>query len=180
MKELTEYLPPVFKELEEIKEIARIEGITLEAEWEEVKNIISDQWIEIATERGIERREKMLGIQPFSDESLEDRRFKILSKWNKKLPYTYRGLEQLLNALCGADGYVMELKPNEYSLDIKIELKRKRMLNEVQNTVQEMIPANLILMVSLKYNQYKDLKKFRYGDLKGRYTYKQLREEVLV
>lgn len=178
MKELTEYLPPIFKELEEIKEIARIEGVVLETEWEEVKNIISDQWIEIATERGIERREKMLGIQSFADESLEDRRFKILSKWNKKLPYTYRGLEQLLNALCGADGYVMELKPNEYSLDIKIELKRKRMLNEVQNTVQEMIPANLILLVSLKYNQYQTLKSLTHSYL-SKYTYAELREEVL-
>jgi len=179
MKELTQYLPPIFRELEEIKEAARIEGIILEAQWEEVRNIIADQWIEISTERGIARREKMLGIQPFADESLEDRRFKILSKWNKKLPYTYRGLEQLLNALCGAGGYVMELKPKEYSLDIKIELTRKRILDEVQRTVQEMIPANLVLVVSLKYNQYKDLKKFRYKDLK-KYTYKQLREEVLI
>lgn len=179
MKELTQYLPPIFRELKEIKEAARIEGIILEAQWEEVRNIIADQWIEISTERGIARREKMLGIQPFADESLEDRRFKILSKWNKKLPYTYRGLEQLLNTLCGSDGYVMELKPNEYSLDIKIELTRKRMLDEVRKTVQEMIPANLVLVVSLKYNQYKTLKKFRYGDLK-KYTYKQLREEVLV
>jgi len=73
----------------------------------------------------------------------------------------------------------MELKPKEYSLDIKIELTRKRILDEVQRTVQEMIPANLVLVVSLKYNQYKDLKKFRYKDLK-KYTYKQLREEVLI
>lgn len=178
MKPYLDYLPQVLAELEEIKEIAKAEDITLESEWENVNKIIADQWIEISTERGIIRREKMLGIQPFTDDTLETRRFRILTRWNEKLPYTYRVLIERLNSLCGVGGYELDLKPNLYSISIKIELTQKRMFNDVQDLSRRMIPANMILVVTLRYNQHFTLARLTHGQLSA-FTHEQLRNEVL-
>jgi hypothetical protein len=178
MKPYLDYLPQVLAELDEIKEISKAEDITLGAEWKNVKDIISDQWIELSTERGIKRREKLLNIQPFADDTLETRRFRILTRWNEKLPYTYRVLSEKLDTLCGVDGYELELKPNLYSLSIKIELTQKRMLNDVQELSRRMIPANMVLVVTLRYNQHFTLARLTHGQLSV-YTHEKLRSEVL-
>jgi hypothetical protein len=178
MKPYLDYLPQVLAELDEIKEIAKVEDITLEAEWRNVKNIISDQWIELSTERGIKRREQLLNIQPFADDTLETRRFRIMARWNEKLPYTYRVLVEKLDILCGRNCYEMVLKPNEYGLTIKIELTQKRKFNEVQALSRRMIPANMVLVVTLRYNQHFTLAGFTHKQLSA-YTHEQLRNEVL-
>lgn len=120
----------------------------------------------------------MLGIQPFTDDTLETRRFRILTRWNEKLPYTYRVLIERLNSLCGVDGYELELQPNLYSISIKLELTQKRMFNDVQDLTRRMIPANMVLVVTLRYNQHFTLSRYTHGQLSA-YKHEQLRNEVL-
>lgn len=69
-----------------------------------------------ARETGIARRETMLHIVPFADDTLEDRRFKVQAMWNGKLPYTYRILVEKLDNLCGPGNYVLHLNHGSYSL----------------------------------------------------------------
>lgn len=178
MKQIQEYWPSVLQEIEEFKELANTENIEINGLKESITNLIDDQFIETATERGIARREKIFKITPYADDSLETRRFRVLARENDKLPYTYRVLENKLNQLCGENGYVMTLNAGEYTLNIKIELVVKRMFDEVDKLVRRMAPANLVITVELRYNQHITLSKFTHAQL-NRYTHKQLREEVI-
>ena len=101
--------PPIMQELDAFKKIAEIEDSIFEQLKQEIEGIVNDQFISTATEKGIARREMMLKISPFADDTLETRRFRVQGVWNDKLPYTYRVLLERLDSLCGPDGYVMEL-----------------------------------------------------------------------
>lgn len=156
MKKVIEYLPPIFKALEQIQIISNIEDETLETQWKAVNMIIADQWIETATQRGISRREKILNIQPYPDDTLEQRRQRVLALWFSYIPYTYRTLKKILTMLCGEDGYVIELYPDIYTISLEINLDNKVVSADIVNLVLEMIPANLIFVYNANF-ELKDL-----------------------
>jgi len=170
--------PPIMQELDAFKKIAEIEDSIFEQLKQEIEGIVNDQFISTATEKGIARRERMLKISPFADDTLETRRFRVQGAWNDKLPYTYRVLLERLDSLCGPDGYVIELNTGEYRLNIKIELTKKRMFDEVVKITRHMVPANILVTVELRYNQHITLANFTHGQL-GQYTHYQLRNEVI-
>lgn len=178
MKPLQEYLREAIKEILEFKKIANAENPEFEGIWQSVENLIDDQFIETATERGIARREKILNIVPFHDDDLKSRRFRVFANWNEKLPYTYRILQNKLDNLCGENGYVIALNAGEYTLGIKIELTQKRMFDEVKKITRQMVPANIIINVELRYNQHITLANFTHAQL-SLYTHRALREEVI-
>ena len=172
------YQPLVTKDYREFKEIAEIENTILTDCWSSSNNVFLDQFIETLTDNGCKRWEKILNIQPKGTDTLEVRRFRIKSRINEDLPYTYNALLNALDNLCGKGQYEVTLYNNEYRLKVLIELTVKKLFDEVESTVKRMIPANMILEVSLRYNQYLHFKKYTYGQLSV-YTNKQLREEVL-
>jgi len=178
MTKIADLWPPIMQELKEFQKIAEIEEAFFERLKQEIENIVDDQFIQTATEKGIARRERMLKISPFADDTLETRRFRVQGVWNDKLPYTYRVLLERLDSLCGPDGYVMELNAGEYSLNIKIELTRKRMFDEVVKISRQMVPANIVVTVELRYNQHLTLANFTHEQL-SQYTHYQIRNEVI-
>ena len=178
MTKIMDLWPPIMQELREFQKIAEIEDVFFEKLWQEIQNIVDDQFIQTATEKGIARRERMLKISPFVDDTLETRRFRVQSVWNDKLPYTYRVLLERLDSLCGPDGYVIELNAGEYSLNIKIELTKKRMFDEVVRITRQMVPANIVITVELRYNQHLTLANFTHEQL-SQYTHYQLRNEAI-
>ncbi len=169
------------KEVQNIKEfkvISDLEDAELLNLKQEVANLIDDQFIETATEKGIARREKMLNIQPYSDDTLESRRFRTSVQWNNQGPYTQNQLINRLANLVGDDGYTIALSHESYTLTVKISLGVKRMLNDAEIMVTNMAPCNLIINVDLLYNRHIDLANFTHEYL-GTKTHQQLREEVL-
>ena len=129
-----------------------------------------------ATEHGIERRERLYGIFPKDTDTLEDRRFRVRTKENDKIPYTIGTLRQRLETLCGKDGYKIEVTKDTVS--VKVDLTRKTMYEDAKGLLEKMVPLNMLLNVSLLYNQYKTFSKYTHEEL-SKYTYEQLREEVL-
>lgn len=108
-RKLINYLPEVLRNYREFQKTFEAEEPEFENLQDELSKVLNDLFVEDATERGVKRWENILGIVSKPSENLEDRKFKILSKLVKKLPYTYRRLEQLLGALCGEDGYLLEI-----------------------------------------------------------------------
>lgn len=102
----------------------------------------------------------------------------MLAKINAQLPYTVRRLKQLLETLCGEDGYRMALSYGEYLLEVKVALTAKRNLSAVQELLREVVPANMVVSCTLLYNQHRTLAGFTHARLAA-YTHRGLREEVL-
>ena len=62
--DLKEYLPDVLKDVQEMRAIMEAETPEVQAIWDACEDCMNDQFISEATENGVARREKMLGITP--------------------------------------------------------------------------------------------------------------------
>ncbi len=175
---IIEYLPEVSKNFEEIKAITSVENIELTILDEKVKELKNNQFFLFCNESGIERFEELLKIQPKVTDTLEDRQFMVLARYNSTIPYTFKNLKRQLTTLCGEDGFTCELLNEEYFLKIRIELTAKVMYSEVQRLLEKVLPANIVVDLDLRYNQHINLEPFTHGELVS-FTQRTLRNEYL-
>ena len=115
---------------------------------------------------------------PQDTDTLDERRFKVLTRINTQLPFSVRRLRQQLATLCGADGYKLELSGGKYTLTVKVALTAKRNQQAVEELLADIVPANMVCTTSLLYNQHADLTRFTHAQL-ALLTHFEIREEVL-
>jgi hypothetical protein len=178
-RKLIDYLPRILKDVREYKSIMVGEQPEIEDLWDALGAALDDQFIADATEYGIERYEGILSITPKAEDTIEDRRFRIQARFGEQLPYTFRTLKNRLIDLCGEDGFTLELFNTTYTLKVRIELVVKSQYDSVENLLDRLVPANLVIDLDLRYNLYVDLE----GELYSHWeyaTYDELRNEVLV
>lgn len=172
------YLPPFVKETREFQILSEIEGDILEEEKQAKEILEADQWIITATERGLNRRAKLLNIVREQNEGLEDFRQRVLFLWNHHRPYTYFHLLDWLEGICEKDNVIVDMQYDNYYLHIQIRMIKKQLQDEIRKTVRKMIPANITLDVALRYNLYGEVKPYTHGDLKQKkFRYIDIREE---
>jgi hypothetical protein len=171
---LLKYIPEVLKNFRELSEVFKVEESELLEVQGNFLEVLKDLFINDATERGLERWESILNIVPRLDEDLDDRRFKILTRLVKKLPYTYRRLDELLKGICGRD-YVINKKFDQYEIEVKINITSKKQYDSVEQLLNAIVPANLVIDLKLIYNQHSLLAEYKHHTL-GAYTHKELRE----
>lgn len=178
-RHLIEYLPDFLRSVREYKAILTdaFEPEVVEL-FQAIENALSDQFIETASEYGISRWEKMLKIVPKSTHSLEDRRFTILTRLNEQPPFTMEALKQKLENLCGKDGYSVEVDVEKFILKVRIALTSRNAFDDVCVLLERVVPSNMVIDVSLMYNQHKAFSQYTNGQLTA-YTHHQLRNEVM-
>lgn len=175
---LISYLPLFIQKFKEIAEALNAENAEFENAWKAVDAAFSDLCLFTATERGIARREKMLGIQPKVLENLAERRFTLLSKINVKTPFTKSMLSEQLETLCGKGNYNVEIDYDAYTVNVLVGLVAKNSFDDVADLLERFIPANMVINLGLKFNRHDMFKSITNGQLK-QYTHSQLRNEVL-
>lgn len=172
------YLPDVLKNTKEMQAIMEAETPEIQAIWQACEDCMNDQFIAEATENGVARREKMLRVSPFATDTLDDRKFRILSRYNENLPYTRKGLVQQLAALCGDDRYTITFLTKDFTVKVKVALTAKKQEAAVGEMLERVLPYNMAFTVELLYNQWQRLQGDTWGDVASR-TWKEIREEVL-
>lgn len=178
-RRLINYLPPILRDVREYKAIMNdAEQSEVEELWKAADDVLNNQFITDATEKGVLRWERVLGIVPQATLSLNERKFTILARLNEQLPFTLKNLENLLRILCGEDGFTVQINPSGYTLIVKIALTAKKNYSDVEQMLKRIVPANLLIQLSLMYNTYEQLNLFNHQNLKV-HTHYQLRNEVL-
>ena len=177
--DLTEYVPDVLKDVREMRAIMEAETPEVQALWDACEDCMNDQFLSEATENGIARREKMLGMSPFATDTLDDRRLRLLSRYNENIPYTRRSLGALLESLCGGRGYVLSILTGTFTVKVQVALSAKKQVDTVREMLERILPYNMVFTVTLLYNTWAKAKQnYRWNDVKTK-TWKALREEEL-
>lgn len=176
--DILSYLPPVLYEIKELIEIANIENPVLSSLWEEIESYLNDLFVATASERGIARYEKMLKLNVPATDSLETRRFRVLTRYQEQAPYSFKVLKQTLDSLLGEGRYKLERNVSTKVLTVKIELTAKGMFDSVIFMLERITPQNMILKVELRYNQHSWISRYTHAQL-SQFTHEQLRNEVL-
>lgn len=175
--DLLSYWMPCLRSLRDFIEVARAEEPEIRALLEAIDTSLNNFFIPIANEQGIARYERMLGIFPSEGEDLEARRFRVLSKWNDRLPYTEQELCSRLTSLCGEDGYELSIDYANYNLTVKVALTNQDILPMVRELLDKMVPCNMVTNLYLMYTTHEWLKEYTHQDL-SRYTHKELTELI--
>ena len=174
-RQLIDYLPHIVSEYDVPKGIMAGQQPEFELAWNAANDLLNNQFVFTSGELGLSRWEKILKITPKGTDTIEDRRFRIITRLNEELPYTLKQLRTLLANLCGEGNYSAEV--NDYTLNVKIALVAKSNFNDVVSLLHRVAPQNLTIDVALKYNRHSKLNAYTHAELAA-YTQDQLRTEV--
>ena len=111
-KKLQDYLPPILFKTYEFPLLCETEQPEIDHLHDAADAVLDAQFLSTAGEYAIQRYEKIFGITPMDTDTLDERRFKVLTRINTQLPFSVRRLRQQLATLCGADGYKLEVYPD--------------------------------------------------------------------
>lgn len=174
---IEKYVPEIFRNVIDFEYIYDSENKELD-ELEYLKNrMLGNTFIIDADVSGAERFEKMFKITPLKSETLEDRKFRLLTYYNGDAPYTKVSLKSKLESLCGQGHVFIEI--NGLNIKVLVGLEAKNRYDEVYKILKKWLPCNMTLEYGLKYNTHKVLSKFTHKQL-SQYTHKQLRNDVLI
>jgi len=182
-RQLIDYLPDFLKEFRELKYIMAAEQMEIDGLNSRIDRVLGNMFLDTADEYSIAYQEKMYGLQPLSDDTLEERRFRLSLLWKNNIPYTMNTLRDKLNEICSDKGnngeaYEIMLNNSAFTIAVKIAVSNVKNYNQVSNLLKQMCPANLMINISVMYNQHKTISKLTYNQLKA-YTHNQIRNEVL-
>ncbi len=176
--DLVSYLPPFLAEFKEISTALEAENPEFMLVWNAAERVLQNEFIETADEYGISRFEKLLKIAPQGDDSLEIRRSRVFNKWLSTLPYTVKMLIKKLTALCGGDDFVIRKKFEQYEIHITTHLRHYSQIEMLKEMLDEMIPANMVI-VSFNITQIRaDGKAIVYSGLGLSGKHKKISTEV--
>jgi len=177
-KKLQDYLPPILLKTYEFPLLCKTEQPEIDRLHDAADAVLDAQFLSTAGEYAIQRYEKIFGVVPQDTDTLDERRFKVLTRINTQLPFSVRRLRQQLETLCGADGYKFKVSGGKYTLSVKVALTAKRNQQAVEELLADIVPANMVCTTSLLYNQHADLTRFTHAQL-ALLTHFEIREEVL-
>lgn len=176
-RKLIDYLPVYMQEYKELQKIMETEQAEFELVWPEAENVLNNQFVEDSVNAGVLRMEAILNIIPKETDTLEERKFRVLVKLNEQLPYTMSTLKEQLQRMCGKDGFRIILNADKYLLSVKLALNNANNCQDVQDMLRRMVPANMIIAVSV-YNTYEMLSQHTHKQL-AKYSHNKIREDVL-
>lgn len=177
-RDLTKYVLDKFKDDKQFAVVVGMETPEIEDLWDGCDNIRNDLFIESLTPAGAARTEGIMGLKVKATDSLEVRRFRIAAKNNEQLPYSFNIIDRQLAALCGVDGYSFVVDYAAREIGVRVALTAKGMYDEIENLLLRIRPANMVIDLSLLYNQWITLSTKRWSELSTK-TWYQVRNEVV-
>ena len=177
-RRLINYLPFIIRDYAEFQGIMESQQPEFEQAWKSAEDLLDNQFISTAGNMGLSRWERILGIIPKGTDTLEDRRFRILTRINEELPYTIPQLRNILETLCGPDNYSAEVPEGTYNLVVKVGVAAKKNFSDVEALLDRVVPQNMIVNLSQLYNTHAEVGLFTHEQLAA-YTHDHLRNEVI-
>lgn len=148
--DLVSYLPSFISAYTETSAALKAEDPEFRIIWDASRRVLYNEFIMTADEYGISRYEKMLGIYPAKEGTLESRRAKVLIRWTATLPYTDRMLFEKLIAICGENNFVLTKQYDKYRIEVEVSLELFGQLEELEKVVGMMIPCNMVIVIKNK------------------------------
>lgn len=138
--DINTYWATIVKDTAQFGQIAVAENPEFNRLSECIFRALKDSFIHSATEYGVKRWESMLQIAPSAGETLEERKARILTYLNLKLPYTWRVLKQLIEGIVGEGNVELNLDNDTQTLTIEVPDTH---IETVKDLVSRVIPMNL-------------------------------------
>ena len=143
---LQSYLPLFMREYQEIAATLDAENPEFRLIWNATDRVLYNEFIATADEYGISRFEKILGILPYKEDTLESRRSRVLTRWFNEIPYTMKVLIARLISICGDNNFTVTPDFEHYTLILNVELEMFGQVDELERLLDTMMPCNMIVI----------------------------------
>lgn len=177
-RKLIDYLPYVVRDYDVLSAMMTGEQPEFDIAWAYADDLLKNQFIQTAGHLGLSRWEQILNIVPKGMDTLEDRRFRVLSMLNTHLPYTLPQLRLILSALCGPTNVKADIAAGSYTLEVRLRAVVQRYQGAVEALLERITPVNIVLRITQLFNEHRELSPFRHREL-AVYTHYALRTENL-
>ena len=171
---LLNYIPKFLADIKELQLIFSSLDLEIDTINKYVKELFLGQFIIYCDIKYIERFEKILGINNVSHLSTEERRKKLILKFNEVLPYNIYRFKQSLDTICQKDNYYFEIFHSEYRLVLRIYSKYK---DDVCMLIDRMLPANIFVEM-ISQNTHEIVRNFTHEYLSN-FKHQQICNEIL-
>ena len=128
-----------------------------------------------ATEKGIERKEKMFGIVPSVTDTLEERRFRIQIKERIIRNMNFGNLERLIKDIAGEKATV-ERDERYKNVTVRAPLESEKNLRAVDGLCRKYVPVTMNCDISPTFNVWRDFSDKNFSSVSS-LTYAELRSK---
>lgn len=143
--QLKDYWIQKVKDIYEFQCIAEAEQSEVDMLKSKVKSFPSEIIVKTATNEGLARYEKQLGIERAA--TRDERVDTILMNLNNSLPFTRKYLINLLDNVLGHMNYEVSVKG--YNLSLKVDSSKENVFNILRKELRKKIPANIGMSVNI-------------------------------
>lgn len=126
-----------------------------------------------ADEETCKRWEKMLGVVPDVEATLDDRIFAINLKLFQTAPYSINKIQHILDSLLGKGETTLIRDVEGKTLMAVVRLSTRFKTESVREMLDNMIPANMKLTMKIDYTTYDDMEKYTHDEL-SQYTHDEI------
>lgn len=141
--DLLSLLPPYFQVILDYQELMSTERIELETLWGFIERVWDNLYIQTADEPTLSYYENLLGLVPEEDDDLELRRWRILTTFRRRPPFTLPHLYEFLNESLGIDNYRVDIDYPAYKITITGLVDDLVLFDEVVKVLITLLPAHL-------------------------------------
>lgn len=146
---LAAFLPPVSKDSKDMQELMHVENMELQRLWDAMSDIFYNQFIITMTEYGLHQWETIFDIMPKANESLADRRNRILLLLMTRIPYTMRSFQSILDKIYGPGNVTIHVDNERYEFWMDIASDMSRQSGMLRDLAETIVPKNLLIGAAL-------------------------------
>lgn len=140
------YYPDVLSAAKEFKALAAAENPEYAILWDALWKWFANTFVVDIDEDGAARWESMLGLHKLPEDTLQDRRMRILIAINAVIPYTIRRLQQILDAGYG-EGMAVASTNTDYELWVDVDNSIIFSTVPMRIMLRAIVPANLSINI---------------------------------
>lgn len=152
MNQLKELLPDWYEGIKETNVLMDIEQDLIDQLALQIQQVQNNQYISTADSKTIGLYEQMLGITSNISDTLDLRRFRVLTRLTTQKPYTIRYLQEVLSSF--GDPAELKMLYDEYRLLVEMNFEKLGQVSELEYLFRSIVPANILVEANneLKFN----------------------------
>ena len=167
--------PPHLDDIFEFRELDRVSDRQMLLLEVALENLEDDILISTSTRKGIERRERILGIIPRDAVNIDKRRANVMLAWYDVYPYTRLALQRRLDLLCGAGRTTVTYNPAAQTMHVAINLRAKDRKEDLEEMLDRIVPLMITISTEIIYNKWSMYRPWSWWEMKAK-TWEYIKE----
>lgn len=159
------FSPEIMKDNDTMQSLYLVQKDEIETLHAEINSTIDNTFFQSLNIHGIQKWEKILGLESNADFDINTRQELLLTKRRFRPPFTRQNLQKILESVWGKGNYVFEIYPNKFELIIDIHTNEPAVYLKFQQYIRNLIPANMYVIFSVQYTYLYLYRNLNYNNL---------------